>query len=658
VSGAPDIASLFGEGGALTQALPGFSPRAAQQQMALAVAESFESGENLIVEAGTGTGKTFAYLAPALLGAQRVLISTGTKNLQDQLFARDLPRLAQALGVKRRVALLKGRSNYVCLHRLEKTQQDVRYAEVFVALARIAEWSRESTSGDLAELPGEAPDDALTARVTSTADNCLGSKCPVFSDCFVVKARRAAAAADVLVVNHALLFADHVIRQEGFSVLPGAEAVVIDEAHQLPALALQHFGQRVSTQQLQALARDVAAELDKWNDAPDLRDALAALAEAATRLEALFAPAMPRERFREFQGRRGTTQVLEAVGEAIERVVETLKPLEERSAEFGHALERALKVKERWWAVADADAREAPASLSVRWVEAVGRGGALNATPLEVAAPFAALRAAHPGAWVFTSATLAAGADFAHFSTPLGLQKAVTLKLDSPFDYARQARLWLPPKLPEPNDPAFIAASAQAMVPVIAASGGGAFVLCTSHRALQGYAGLLRAALPRLPVLAQGDVPKPELLRQFVDAGNAVLVATASFWEGVDVKGAALRLVIIDKLPFAAPGDPVLEAKLDAIRQDGGNPFNDEQLPHAIVTLRQGVGRLIRDETDTGLLMLCDPRLTSKGYGRKVLGSLPPLPRLGSLAEVEGWLTAIRPPLPPAAAVESHSRVP
>ena len=634
-----EIAELFAEGGTLTQAIPGFVPRIAQQQMAAAVAEAFESGQNLIVEAGTGTGKTFAYLAPALRSGKRVVISTGTKNLQDQLFGRDLPRLREALGAKLRVSLLKGRANYLCLHRLGKAQQDVRARQAWARLAEIAAWGRDTPNGELSEMPGDAPDEMFAARISSTADNCLGSKCPEFAECFVVKARRAAAAADLVVVNHALLFADHVIRQEGFSVLPGADAVVIDEAHQLPELALRHFGQRVSTQQLQALARDTASEVDKWNDTPDLTLALTELVEATTRLEAQFASGGMRERFREFNARFGCAPVVIEVGERIERVTECLKPLEERSAEFNGCLERALKLQERWYVVADPDVRDA----KVRWVEAVGRGGALNATPLEVAGPFAEMRAAHPGAWIFTSATLAAGKDFQHFSGPLGLQGTPELKLDSPFDYTTQARLWLPPNLPEPNDPMYTGAAAQAMVPVIAASGGGAFVLCTSHRALQSYAGLLRNALPTLLVMAQNDFPKPELLRRFVEAGNAVLVATASFWEGVDVKGAALRLVIIDKLPFAAPGDPVLDAKLDAIKLAGGNPFNDDQLPRAIVTLRQGVGRLIRDETDRGLLMLCDPRLKSKSYGKKVLASLPPMPVLGSLAETESWMRAIAP---------------
>ncbi len=636
-----DIAELFAEGGVLTQAIPGFVPRIAQQQMAAAVAQAFESGDNLIVEAGTGTGKTFAYLAPALKSGKRVVISTGTKNLQDQLFGRDLPRLREALGAKLRVSLLKGRSNYLCLHRMQKAQQDVRARQAWARLAEIEHWSRDTANGELSELPGEAPDELFAARISSTADNCLGSKCPDFADCFVVKARRAAAAADLVVVNHALLFADHVIRQEGFSVLPGADAVVIDEAHQLPELALRHFGQRVSTQQLQALARDTASEVDKWNDTPDLTLALTELVEATARLEqqfgGQFASGGLRERFREFNARSGTAVVVIELGERIERVTEALKPLEERSAEFSACLERALKLQERWFVVADPDVRDA----KVRWVESVGRGGALNATPLEVAAPFAEMRAAHPGAWIFTSATLAAGKDFQHFSGPLGLSGTPELKLDSPFDYTTQARLWLPPNLPEPNDAAYTSAAAQAMVPVIRASGGGAFVLCTSHRALQSYAGLLRNALPTMLVLAQNDFPKPELLRRFVETGNAVLVATASFWEGVDVKGSALRLVIIDKLPFAAPGDPVLDAKLDAIKQAGGNPFSDDQLPRAIVTLRQGVGRLIRDETDRGLLMLCDPRLKSKSYGRKVLASLPPMPVLATLAETEDWMHAI-----------------
>jgi len=634
-----EITALFAEGGTLVDAIPGFTPRVAQQQMAAAVAEAFETGENLIVEAGTGTGKTFAYLAPALKSGKRVVISTGTKNLQDQLFGRDLPRLSAALGTRLRVSLLKGRANYLCLHRMHKAQQDVRARQAWSRLAEIEAWSRDTPNGELSELPGDAPDEHFAARISSTADNCLGSKCADFADCFVVKARRAAAAADLVVVNHALLFADHVIRQEGFSVLPGADAVVIDEAHQLPELALRHFGQRVSTQQLQALARDTMSEVDQWNDTPDLTLALTELVEATTRLEAQFASGALRERLREFHSRFGTADVLLAVGEKIERVTECLKPLEERSAEFSSCLERALKLQERWFVVADPDVRDA----KVRWVEAIGRGGALNATPLEVAQPFAEMRAAHPGAWIFTSATLAAGNDFQHFSGPLGLQGTPELRLDSPFDYTTQARLWLPPNLPEPNDPVYTGAVAKAMQPVIAASHGGAFVLCTSHRALQSYAGLLRNALPQLPVLAQGDFPKAELLRRFVDAGNAVLVATASFWEGVDVKGPALRLVIIDKLPFAAPGDPVLDAKLDAIKQAGGNPFNDDQLPRAIVTLRQGVGRLIRDETDRGLLMLCDPRLKSKSYGRKVLSSLPPMPQLATLPEAESWLKEVMP---------------
>ena len=634
-----EIEALFAEGGTLTQAIPGFVPRAAQQQMAAAVAEAFESGQNLIVEAGTGTGKTFAYLAPALKSGKRVVISTGTKNLQDQLFGRDLPRLCEALGTRLRVSLLKGRSNYLCLHRMHKAQQDVRVRQAWARLAEIEQWSRDTPNGELSDMPGEAPDEAFAARISSTADNCLGSKCPDFADCFVVKARRAAAAADLVVVNHALLFADHIIRQEGFSVLPGADAVVIDEAHQLPELALRHFGQRVSTQQLQALARDTASEVDKWNDTPDLTLALTELVEATSRLEAQFASGGLRERLREFHGRFGVADTVLLLGEKIDAVVQCLKPLEERTAEFSSCLERALKLQERWYVVSDNDTRD----QQVRWVEPIGRGGALNATPLEVAKPFAAMREAHPGAWIFTSATLAAGKDFQHFSGPLGLSGTPELKLDSPFDYTTQARLWLPPNLPEPNDPAYTGACAAAMRPVIEASGGGAFVLCTSHRALQSYAGLLRNALPHLPVLAQNDFPKAELLRRFVEAGNAVLVATASFWEGVDVKGHALRLVIIDKLPFAAPGDPVLDAKLDAIKQSGGNPFNDDQLPRAIVTLRQGVGRLIRDETDRGLLMLCDPRLKSKSYGRKVLASLPTMPILASLTEAQHWMHAIRP---------------
>ena len=634
-----DVAALFLREGKLAQVLGDFTPREAQVAMARAVAEAFDADENLIIEAGTGTGKTYAYLVPALLSSHRVVISTGTKNLQDQLFVRDLPRIKEALGVSKRISLLKGRANYLCLHRIEKAQQDVRARGWWPRLAEIIAWARQSTSGEVSELPGEAPDETLAGRITSTADNCLGAKCPDFAECFVVKARRAAAAADVVVVNHALLFADHLIRQEGFAVLPGADAVVIDEAHQLPELALRHFGSRVSTQQLVALVRDTTAEAERWHDVPALMQALATVADLITRLEGCFAGAAARQRTADFASRFGVQDVLYQLGDALSELLACLKPLEERTAEFGNALERALSLQEKFALAADLDVRDS----HVRWVEAIGRGGALNATPLDVSSHFGAMRAAHPGAWVFTSATLAAGKDFAHFSTPLGLVDTLTVRLESPFNYAEQCRLWLPPELPEPNDPAYTQAIGAAMLPVLRASGGGAFVLCTSHRALQALTAQLRAALPNLPVLAQGELPKPELLSRFKDAGNAVLVATASFWEGVDVKGSALRVVVIDRLPFAAPGDPVLDAKLDAIRQAGGNPFNDDQLPRAIVTLRQGVGRLIRDETDRGLLMLCDPRLRSKSYGRKVLASLPVMPVLGSLAAVEDWCKSLRP---------------
>lgn len=621
-----EVAAAFAPSGLLSCALPGFTPREAQAVMAEGVAQALAAAEPLIVEAGTGTGKTYAYLVPVLASEQRVVISTGTKNLQDQLFARDLPRMLGALNSTKRVSLLKGRANYLCLHRIDKASQDVRTRAYWPQLNAIAQQAKTLNSGEVAELSGPAPDEALLPRITSTADNCLGAKCPDFASCFVVKARRAAAAADVVVVNHALLFADHLVRQEGFAVLPGADAVVIDEAHQLPELALRHFGSRVSTQQLHALVRDTSVEVERWHDVPSLSEALANLADANTRLEGCFANAS-RMRLREFVRGFGINACLDATGAALDEVVAQLSPLEERTAEFANALERAYSLQEKWQKVAfEGQGNE------VRWVEPLGRGGVLNATPLEVATQFAAMRSAHPGSWIFTSATLAVGNDFGHFSQPLGLANAPTLKLESPYQFDQQCRLWLPPELPQPNEPGYLPAVSAALLPLIRASNGGAFVLCTSHRALTQISHSLRSGLPGITVLAQGELPKPELIEKFVADGNAVLVATASFWEGVDVKGRALRLVAIDRLPFAAPGDPVLDAKLDAISEAGGNPFNDEQLPRAIVTLRQGVGRLIRDETDQGLLVLCDPRVTSKPYGKRVLAALPAMPRLATLA--------------------------
>ena len=588
---------------------------------------------------GTGTGKTYAYLVPVLLSGMRTVISTGTRTLQDQLFHRDLPRVREALAAPVRVALLKGRGNYLCLHRMKRARGLPAMRALFDQLRAVEEWARRTDRGELSELGEFREDSPLTRQITSTADNCLGSRCDDFDDCFVAIARRRAQAADVVVVNHHLLLSDFTLKDQGFGqILSGSDAVILDEAHQLPELAAQFFGRRVSTRQIQELARDAHVEAQNCGDLPELAEAAQRLSADVTRLEACFAPGSGRQLLARFRADGVAELPLEQLGQSLDELYALLRPLEERNAEIAGVLERTHGLREHWQHILELPPDEGDAPRTeVRWVEPLMRGGSFHATPIELAEGFRRMRETYPGAWVLTSATLAAGGDFSHFVRTLGIEDARTECLDSPFDYAQQARLYLPRGLPEPNQPGYAEAVAAAALPVIEASGGGAFVLCTSHRALRVIAQQLRARLS-LRVLVQGEDTRSALLDDFTADGNAVLVGTSSFWEGVDVRGQALRLVIIDRLPFAAPGDPVLDAKIAAIRSAGGKPFFELQLPEAIVTLRQGVGRLIRDNADHGLLMLCDPRLTQKAYGRQVLAALPRMPVLRELEDATAWM--------------------
>ena len=630
---------LLGADGPLAQRIEGFAPRAAQQRMADAVAVALRDAETLAVEAGTGTGKTYAYLVPVLLSGMRTVISTGTRTLQDQLFHRDLPRVREALAAPVRVALLKGRGNYLCLHRMKRARGLPAMRALFDQLRAVEEWARRTERGELSELGEFREDSPLTRQITSTADNCLGSRCDDFDDCFVAIARRRAQAADVVVVNHHLLLSDFTLKDQGFGqILSGSDAVILDEAHQLPELAAQFFGRRVSTRQIQELARDAHVEAQNCGDLPELAEAAQRLSADVTRLEACFVPGSGRQLLARFRADGVAELPLEQLGQSLDELYALLRPLEERNAEIAGVLERAHGLREHWQHILELPPDEGDAlRTEVRWVEPLMRGGSFHATPIELAEGFRRMRETYPGAWVLTSATLAAGGDFSHFVRTLGIEDARTECLDSPFDYAQQARLYLPRGLPEPNQPGYAEAVAAAALPVIEASGGGAFVLCTSHRALRVIAQQLRARLS-LRVLVQGEDTRSALLDDFTADGNAVLVGTSSFWEGVDVRGQALRLVIIDRLPFAAPGDPVLDAKIAAIRSAGGKPFFELQLPEAIVTLRQGVGRLIRDNADHGLLMLCDPRLTQKAYGRQVLAALPRMPVLRELEDATAWM--------------------
>lgn len=633
-----DLEFLFGPEGPLAQSIRGFTPRAVQARMAAEVNAAFAQADLRLIEAGTGTGKTFAYLVPALVAGRRVIISTGTKNLQDQLFERDLPRLLDALRVPARTAMLKGRSNYLCVYRMKRAGQDAAAAGrrmLDERLVQVERWSHGTERGEVAELGRLVEDERLRHQITSTADNCLGAKCPDFGSCFVVRTRRAAMGADLVVVNHHVLLSDVLLKEEGFGeILPGADAVIVDEAHQLPELAGQFFGTRLSSRQLRDLGDDALRAAAEQGDVPDLHLAATALASPVIQLEGRLAQLGTRIATEEFLRTGDAAPVVEAVGEALDVLCAELEACRERSAALDALCERAAQVRAR---LSICTARED--EDQVRWTEPQGRGGSMHATPLDLGQGFGRVFAAHPGAWIMTSATLSAAGDFDHFRRQIGVDDARALALESPFDYASQARLHLPEGLPEPSAPDYPERVAGLCVELIEASGGGAFVLCTSHRALRMIAERLRTQL-RQPLFVQGEDDRARLVARFAQSGDGVLVGTQSFWEGVDVKGRALRLVIIDKLPFASPGDPVYDARLEALRRRGGNPFVDVQLPEAIMSLRQGAGRLIRDEADRGLLVLCDPRLKTKSYGRKVLAALPVMPRVDRAAALE-WLRSL-----------------
>jgi len=671
------------EGGDLARHIAAFAPRPAQQDLAAAIAESFESRDTLLAEAGTGTGKTFAYLVPALLSGKKTIISTGTRALQDQLYHRDLPRVRDALGIGMKTALLKGRANYLCHYRMRQAEGEPRFGsrELASQFQRIVAWSGRTRMGDLAELDSLPDDSPLVPMVTSTAENCLGGECPFFADCFVVAARQRAQAADVVVVNHHLLLADLALKQEGFGeILPGAQAFVVDEAHQLPELAAQFFGESLSARPLVELARDAITECKQSPSA------LAVLQEPARQLEHAvreLRTAMDELPVRA-TGRRAAElpeveHALDGLANALHTLHAALLPLREAAPGFDSCVARAKEFElrlQRWRGPQDVDARvdtdeddardhlPAPAGPladaltahpphgdsdaesgaaadsddSVLWYELTARGFRLSRTPLDVAAPLAQHRARSQAAWVFTSATLAIGGRFEHFAIKLGLFQPRTLLAPSPFDWATQALCYQPRGLPDPAARDYTACVIDAVRPVLESSGGRAFILFASHRALREAAQFLQGG--PWPLFVQGEAPRGLLLERFRASGNGVLLGTASFREGVDVAGDALSVVIIDKLPFAAPDDPVFEARLDAVRRRGGNPFRDEQLPQAVIALKQGAGRLIRTEGDRGVLVLCDPRLISKSYGSVFMASLPPLPRTRRVEDVQDFFQA------------------
>jgi len=646
------LESVFGAPGPLAAGIQEYRVRPQQVEMANRVAEAIRDNAVLVCEAGTGTGKTFAYLVPALLSAGKVIVSTGTKTLQDQLYHRDLPTVREALNVPVTTALLKGRANYVCHYHLKRNLEEGRPAsrEIVADLQRIASFTRVTRTGDkseLADVPEEAPAWGLA---TSTRENCLGQSCPNFRECFVMAARRDALVADLVVVNHHLFFADVMLKDEGMAeLLPACNTVIFDEAHQLPETATLFFGETLSTGQLVELARDARIEaLSGARDLPDPQRLGAGLEKAARDLRL----ALPNESGRYSAAAVGQrhefSEALTALDSALSSLCLVLESLAERSEGLARCSDRARNAQallERW--------RDHSRADLVRWIEVLSHSLQLNATPLSVADVFRRQLNGHPRAWIFASATLAVGGDFSHYRGEMGLDmdNARAECWDSPFDYGRQAVLYVPKKLPDPNSEEHTRAVVAASLPLIEASGGRAFLLFTTLRAMRLAHGLLREEFRRqaleFPLMLQGERPRSELLERFRRLGNAVLVGSASFWEGVDVRGDALSLVIIDKLPFAPPDDPVLAARLESLERTGGNPFLDYQLPKAIISLKQGAGRLIRDETDRGVLVICDPRLFSKPYGRRILAGLPPMTLARELDKVLLFIAAGRGTLSP-----------
>ena len=656
---AKDLDLIFAVDGPLARAIPGYRLREQQRAMAREVQAAIATNAQLVVEAGTGTGKTFAYLAPALLSGGKVIVSTGTKTLQDQLFNRDLPTVRDALGVPATIALLKGRANYVCPHHLDRALAGGKLnsrAEV-MHLHAIARFAKATASGDKAECADVPEDSGAWYLATSTRENCLGQECAHVKDCFVLAARREALLADIVVVNHHLFFADVMLKDDGMGeLLPSCNTIVFDEAHQLPDVAGVFFGERVGTGQLLDLARDTKYEgVAAARDYPPLQEAVQALEKAARDLRLAF----------KHEGRLAIaqwlqhTQAIEALGQlqaALDALGRHLDSQAGRSEGLANCLRRCgeLVLLLRHWQKAGAsDAAPAASGVdesgaesagqSVRWVEVTAYGVTFNLTPLSVAPIFRKQLEGHPRSWIFTSATLAVGNDFSHYREALGLAEATTGRWDSPFDYPHNGLLYCPTGLPDPNHPDYAEAVVDACWPAIRASHGRAFVLCTSLRAMRRIHELLEQrieeARPRLdlPLMMQGQRSKSELLDNFRRLGNAVLVASQSFWEGVDVRGEALSLVVIDKLPFAPPDDPVLAARIETLKRQGRNAFFEVQLPRAVINMKQGAGRLIRDEADRGVLMICDPRLVEKSYGRRIWQSLPPMRRSRELADVEAF---------------------
>ena len=634
------IKDIFSEDGPLAKSEPDYSPRTEQVEMAEAIAAALERGESIVCEAGAGTGKTLAYLVPVLLSGRKALISTGTRHLQDQIFSKDLPLVEKALGRPVRAARLKGRANYLCLLHLKQAETGARLVDSKSGqfLSDIRDWSQRTETGDFAELDSIPEDAPVLSTCVSTYENCLAQDCEFYEDCFVFKARRRAAAAELAVINHHLLMMDMRLRADHGGFLPDdPEVIVFDEAHQLPGLAFRYFGRPLlSSKGLLTLSEDaLAAHLE---EAPDLRGFPALLDEydqAVADLRLSFPRAKQEEQRRAWEDIKNSKRVILAMATLLQQaraVHQVLSDNAERGSKMENCcsrMEQALEMVEIFNQPEEED--------WVRWVEIHKKTFTLHRTPLDVSDFFREGLDGRKSLSIFTSATLRAGKKFVHFQKQLGLEEDVeTWAADSPFDFQNQSLLYLPKEMPDSYDPSYTRRLIELATPVLKLTGGRAFILFTSHRALEEAANLLSGVID-YPLLIQGDAPRHQLLEEFKSQGNAVLLGAASFWEGVDVKGPALSCVIIDKLPFAAPKEPVLEARLRRMEERGENRFWEHQLPEACLTLKQGAGRLLRDKNDYGILMIGDPRLKSMKYGQVFLRSLPKIPRTTSLADVEAF---------------------
>jgi ATP-dependent DNA helicase DinG len=634
-----ELESFFSSDGSLSTVIQGYLPRASQFEMAEAIAKAIDNKQNLIAEAGTGTGKTVAYLVPAILSGKKVIISTGTKNLQDQLFHKDLPLVREAIATPFNSALQKGRANYLCIYRLESAlNTSFGYSkEDAQALSHIKAWSKRTKVGDISEISDVEEADPVWSKATSTVDNCLGQECPDYSDCFLVKARKKAQEADIIVVNHYLLCADWSLRETGFGeLLPDAEVVIIDEAHQLSEIASSFLGISLTARQLNELATDTLDEYFKdAKDMPEIRTVCEDLQFEVKDLRLAFGVELQRGDWQTIEGNPKLIKALGAVHEQLEKLADHLEAAAVRTKGLESCFDRVEELESRLDSLINDDSGQ-----WIRWYETHSKSFTLSKTPLNIAAEFERFMQQHKASWIFTSATLSVAKNFAHFAQGLGLHETNSHSWESPFDFSAQSLFYHPKGLPKPTESDFTEKVVEFAIPVLQASQGRAFFLFTSHRALKIAADILRDSID-YPLLVQGTRAKSVLLEEFKAQGNAILLATSSFWEGVDVRGNALSCVIIDKLPFSSPGDPVLKARLQAMEKQGRNPFFEHQLPSAVIALRQGVGRLIRDVNDKGVLMICDPRLLKRAYGQMFLDSLPAMRRTRDISEVESFFRHI-----------------